>query len=243
MGSPLCSFFRVLLFWIRAVTRRSPFRSDRANRRLAQVLLPAAPERLDQLDGGDEALARKLGVGALGLEGVPAGVHHLEVTDDAGAITVRGQVRGAARVGDGALLGCGLVGEMPDGGQAVLHLAEGDEDLLAIARHRQQVLVAFGEVENSLAAIRHLADQAAAQQRAVANAGRAADLATDRYRAGIVSYLEVVDASRDALQAERADAQLAGQRLVPTVQLIKALGGGWKEDVRQASIGPVRSKR
>jgi multidrug efflux system outer membrane protein len=113
----------------------------------------------------------------------------------------------------------------------------------AVARYRQQVLVAFGEVENSLAAIRHLADQAAAQQRAVANAGRAADLATDRYRAGIVSYLEVVDASRDALQAERADAQLAGQRLVTTVQLIKALGGGWKEDVRQASIGPVRSKR
>ena len=98
-----------------------------------------------------------------------------------------------------------------------------------VARYRQQVLVAFGEVENSLSGIHHLATQAAAQQRAVANARRAANLATDRYRSGIVSYLEVVDASRDALSAERANAQLAGQRLIAAVQLIKALGGGWSE--------------
>src|SRR5256885_1242881 len=99
----------------------------------------------------------------------------------------------------------------------------------AVAHYRQQVLVAFGEVENSLSGIRHLINQAAAQQRAVANARRAADLATDRYRSGIVSYLEVVDASRDALQAERANAQLAGQRLIAAIQLVKALGGGWTE--------------
>jgi len=98
-----------------------------------------------------------------------------------------------------------------------------------VARYRQQVLVAFSEVENSLSGIRHLVQQAVAQQRAVANARRAAELATDRYRSGIVSYLEVVDASREALQAERANAQLAGQRLIAAVQLIKALGGGWTE--------------
>ena len=112
----------------------------------------------------------------------------------------------------------------------------------AAARYRQQVLVAFGEVENSLSGIRHLIDQAAAQQRAVANARRAAELATDRYRSGIVSYLEVVDASRDALQAERANAQLAGQRLITAVQLIKALGGGWENDARQASLPGAKSK-
>jgi len=89
--------------------------------------------------------------------------------------------------------------------------------------------VAFGEVENSLAGIYHLSNQAAAQNRAVANSRRAAELATERYRSGIVSYIEVVDASRDALQAERGNAQLAGQRLVTSVQLIKALGGGWTE--------------
>ncbi len=96
-----------------------------------------------------------------------------------------------------------------------------------IARYRQQVLVAFGEVENSLADIRFLSDQAAAQQRAVASARRAAGLAADRYRSGMVSYLEVVDANREALQAERARAQLTGQRLIASVQLIKSLGGGW----------------
>lgn len=98
----------------------------------------------------------------------------------------------------------------------------------SIARYRQQVLVAFGEVENSLAGIRYLAAQSEAQQRAVAHSRRAADLATERYRSGIVSYLEVVDASREALAAERANAQLAGQRLNLAVQLIKALGGGWE---------------
>ena len=97
----------------------------------------------------------------------------------------------------------------------------------AAALYRQQVLVAFGDVENSLSDIRHLADQAAAQERAVESARRAADLATDRYRSGIVAYIEVVDASRDALATERTNAELAGQRLIAAVQLIKALGGGW----------------
>ncbi|HXT39327.1 MAG TPA: efflux transporter outer membrane subunit [Candidatus Angelobacter sp.] len=113
----------------------------------------------------------------------------------------------------------------------------------AVAHYRQRVLVAFGEVENSLSGIRHLIDQAAAQERAVASARRAADLALDRYRSGIVSYLEVVDASRDALQAERANAQLAGQRLIAGVQLVKALGGGFQTDVREASLPHEISKR
>ena len=97
----------------------------------------------------------------------------------------------------------------------------------SVARYRQQILVAFGDVENSLAGIHHLGEQFAAQNRAVTNARRAVELAGDRYRAGIVSYLEVVDANREALQAERGRAQLAGQRLAASVQLIKALGGGW----------------
>jgi len=96
--------------------------------------------------------------------------------------------------------------------------------------------VAFGDVENSLAGIHYLADQARARQRAVASSQRAVELATDRYRSGIVSYLEVVDASRDALSAERSMAQLSGQRLIASVQLVKALGGGWHEQqIRQAA--------
>jgi multidrug efflux system outer membrane protein len=98
----------------------------------------------------------------------------------------------------------------------------------SVARYRQQVLIAFGDVEDSLAGIRYLAEQSAAQQRAVLNARRAADLASERYRSGIVSYLDVVDAERQALQVEQVNDQLIGQRLNATVQLIKALGGGWE---------------
>jgi multidrug efflux system outer membrane protein len=108
----------------------------------------------------------------------------------------------------------------------------------SVALYRQQVLVAFGDVEDSLSGIRHLADQSAAQSRAVVYSRLAADLAADRYRSGIVAYIEVVDANRDALAAERADAQLTGQRLIATVQIIKALGGGWNEQVTLATPTP-----
>jgi multidrug efflux system outer membrane protein len=97
----------------------------------------------------------------------------------------------------------------------------------AIANYREQVLVAFEDVENSLSRIQNLSTQAEAQKRAVASARRAAGLAEDRYRSGIVSYIEIIDADRDTLAAERRDAQLTGQRLIASVQLVKALGGGW----------------
>jgi len=64
-------------------------------------------------------------------------------------------------------------------------------------------------------------------------------LATERYKSGIVGYLDVVDASRDALQSERANAQLAGLRLIASVQLIKALGGGWEY---QSLLAPSRNQ-
>ena len=114
-----------------------------------------------------------------------------------------------------------------------------------MANYRQQVLIAFGDVENSLSGIRHLADQASAQQRAVTSARLAADLATDRYRSGIVSYIEVVDAEREALQAERDNALLSGQRLIAAVQLIKALGGGWTEQqilAKAVAMNPQSAK-
>jgi multidrug efflux system outer membrane protein len=100
----------------------------------------------------------------------------------------------------------------------------------AAARYRGQVLVAFSEVENNLSDIRFLAEQAAAQERAVTSSQRAADLARQRYESGISSYLEVVDANRAALASQRIRAQLAGQRLIASVQLIKALGGGWARE-------------
>jgi NodT family efflux transporter outer membrane factor (OMF) lipoprotein len=99
----------------------------------------------------------------------------------------------------------------------------------SVANYRQRVLVAFGEVETSLASLHFLARQAEAQARALAGARQASELADERYRAGLVNYHEVVDANRIAFQVERGTAQLAGQRLLATVQLVKALGGGWHE--------------
>ncbi|MEO5917236.1 MAG: efflux transporter outer membrane subunit [Luteolibacter sp.] len=96
-----------------------------------------------------------------------------------------------------------------------------------VALYRQRILVAFGEVESSLSTIRFLEEQAAAQNRAVVDSSRAAELAETRYRTGIVGHLEVLDANRDVLQAKQAKAQLSGQRLIASAQLIKALGGGW----------------
>jgi multidrug efflux system outer membrane protein len=97
----------------------------------------------------------------------------------------------------------------------------------SVAVFRQRVLVAFREVQDALTGLRLLADQAAAQDRALASARRAAGLAQVRYDAGYVSYFDVVDAQRTALATERASAQLSGQRFVTSIALIKSLGGTW----------------
>ena len=97
----------------------------------------------------------------------------------------------------------------------------------SVANYRQRVLVAFGEVENALAGIQLLAERAAAEERAVASARRARDLAAESYATGLTSFLDVIDADRVALQTQRAAVQTTGQRHLAAVQLIKALGGGW----------------
>jgi multidrug efflux system outer membrane protein len=96
-----------------------------------------------------------------------------------------------------------------------------------VAEYRQRVLVAFREVQDALTASRLLDVQVAAQERAAASARKAAGLSRTRYDAGYVGYLEVVDSERSALGAERALVQLRARRLVASVVLIKALGGGW----------------
>jgi multidrug efflux system outer membrane protein len=97
----------------------------------------------------------------------------------------------------------------------------------SVAVYRQSVLVAFREVQDALTGTRLLAEQSAAQDRAVEAARRAGALAQKRYDAGFVNYFEVIDAQRTVLSAERTAAQLAAQRLNNSVTLIKALGGGW----------------
>jgi len=97
----------------------------------------------------------------------------------------------------------------------------------SLAAYRQQVLAAFQEVQDSLAATQLLGVQAEAQDRAVAASRRAAGLAQKRYEAGYVSFLDVVEAERTELADERGAAQLATERLNVAVALVKALGGTW----------------
>ncbi|MFO1322139.1 MAG: efflux transporter outer membrane subunit [Burkholderiales bacterium] len=97
----------------------------------------------------------------------------------------------------------------------------------AVGEYRQRVLVAFGDVEDGLSGLRGLAGQAEAAREAITAARRAAQLARIRYDAGAVTYLEVLEAERFALEAERAGNRVDAARALGTVSLIRSLGGGW----------------
>jgi multidrug efflux system outer membrane protein len=98
----------------------------------------------------------------------------------------------------------------------------------AVAQYREQVLVAFRDVEDQLAALRLLTEQADAQARAVASASRTTSLSGARYRAGYVSQLELLDAQRSELRNRREALQVRSARYQSTVALVRALGGGWE---------------
>jgi multidrug efflux system outer membrane protein len=97
-----------------------------------------------------------------------------------------------------------------------------------VANYRETVLTAFQEVEDELSAQRLLAAQLGAQSAAVAAAQHTLDISNNRYQAGLDTYLDVATAQNVTLSNERTVVQLAGQRLVAEVALIKALGGGWQ---------------
>ena len=97
----------------------------------------------------------------------------------------------------------------------------------SVANYRQTILTAFQEVEDSLAVLRILNDEAQAQQAAVAAAEHSLELSTNRYKGGVVSYLEVTTAQSTALADERAAVDILRRRMTASVSLIKALGGGW----------------
>lgn len=94
-------------------------------------------------------------------------------------------------------------------------------------QYEEKVLTAFKEVESLMARLAAQQKQSEAQEHLQTAADAAAKLARQRYSEGITTYLEVIEAERTALSARRSLVQLRGQRLVTTVQLIQALGGGW----------------
>lgn len=98
---------------------------------------------------------------------------------------------------------------------------------VSVANYRQSVLTAFQEVEDGISGLNILSQAADTQQQAVDAAQRALNIANDRYVGGLVTYLDVVTAEQTLLDNQRLAVQLLGQRMVTSVSLIKALGGGW----------------
>jgi multidrug efflux system outer membrane protein len=107
-----------------------------------------------------------------------------------------------------------------------------------VAQYRQTVLSAFQEVQDDLTGLLVLDQAVKSQQLAVDSARRTLDISTSRYTGGLVSYLDVVTAQQNLLTSEQQLAIIEGQRLVTSVLLVKALGGGWDA----SSLALVRVK-
>jgi outer membrane protein TolC len=97
----------------------------------------------------------------------------------------------------------------------------------SVAVYRQSVLSAFQDVEDNLAALRILSEEAEQQDVAIASAQHSVDLAFSRYRGGITTYLEVVTAQNALLVNQRTGVEIRTRRMTASVLLVKALGGGW----------------
>jgi NodT family efflux transporter outer membrane factor (OMF) lipoprotein len=96
-----------------------------------------------------------------------------------------------------------------------------------VAAYREGVLTGFQQVEDNLAAVRILENEAQVQNEAVVAAQRSLDLSVTRYKGGVTSYLEVITAQSAALADEVTAVNILGRRMANTVLLIQALGGGW----------------
>jgi NodT family efflux transporter outer membrane factor (OMF) lipoprotein len=97
----------------------------------------------------------------------------------------------------------------------------------SVDQYRQTTLVALQEVEDNLAALRILANEANVEDAAVSAARHSLDLSNTRYKGGVANYLEVTTAESASLSDERAAVDIATRRMTASVLLIKALGGGW----------------
>ena len=138
-------------------------------------------------------------------------------------------------------LGANVAQEIFTGGarRAQLQFARAGYDA-NVAGYRQTVLAAFQEVQDEITALSVLIQAQQTQQQAVDAAHRTLDISTSRYTGGLVSYLDVVTAQRDLLADEQQLAVIRGQRLVSSVLLVKALGGGW--DASSLAAVQVRPK-
>ena len=108
-----------------------------------------------------------------------------------------------------------------------------------VADYRNTVLTAYQEVEDNLAALRQLQQESVSEAAAVKATATALEQAQYRYKAGLVTYLEVSTAENTALQAQLANVSIQRRRLSASVLLVKALGGGWRSGEFSAAGGEV----
>jgi NodT family efflux transporter outer membrane factor (OMF) lipoprotein len=102
----------------------------------------------------------------------------------------------------------------------------------SVATYRQTVLTAFQDVEDNLATLRILEQEAKVQEEVVNSARLSVELTLNQYKAGIVSYLNVAIVQTSLLNNERAALALLARRLAAAAQLVRALGGGWTVEGR-----------
>jgi NodT family efflux transporter outer membrane factor (OMF) lipoprotein len=126
-------------------------------------------------------------------------------------------------------LGADLADTILDFGvrSAAVATARGVYDELA-ADYRQTVLTAFQDVEDNLATVHWLAEESKVEQEAVRAARESTALTVNQYKAGTVSFLNVVQVQATQLNEERTSVTLLGRRLAATVGLIRAMGGTWQ---------------
>ncbi|SAK42122.1 RND efflux system outer membrane lipoprotein [Caballeronia calidae] len=110
-----------------------------------------------------------------------------------------------------------------------------------VATYRQTVLTAFQDVEDNLASLRILEKEIVVQQQAVASAQQALAIINNQYKAGTVAYISVLTAQTTAFTAQQKLANIAGQRMVSSVGLVKALGGGWDVAQMDRETGAVEA--